>query len=132
MARAARSVHDFAAMVRRAARVVAARINKAVEEAHRVAIDMLYADRMAVRRMFYADPTAKNPKFHADGRRTIARWAKQAHVFNHSYSPEMNAEMKGMQKMFDIILADLLEDPPDFVLLMKQEEERRAEEMVHT
>jgi hypothetical protein len=132
MARAVRRTLDFAVAFQRAARAVFARITEAVDEARRAAIDMLYADKMAVRRMFYADPTAKSPKFHADGRRTIARWAKAAHVFNHSYSSELNAEMKGMQKMFDIMLGDLLEDPPDFVLLMKQEEERRAEEMVHT
>ncbi len=101
-----------------------------MDETRRAAIEVLFADKMAARRMFYMDPMAKKPSFSADGRRTIARWAKHAHVFNHGYAPEMNDEMKGMQKMFDFILADLLEDPPDFVLLMKQEEERRQEEIL--
>ncbi len=101
-----------------------------MDEFRQAALDMVFADKMAVRRMFYIDPRSKKPTFTADGRRTIARWAKQAHVFNPSYAAEMNDEMKGMQKMFALIISDLLDDPIDFMQAMKEEEERRQEEFV--
>jgi hypothetical protein len=131
-ARAVRTLHDFAAMARRIARAALAQILKWLMDAHEAVQNMAQADKMAVRRMFYANPLSRRPEFTKDGARTIARWLKQAQTFNHNYSPEMNAEMKGMQKMLDFILADLLVDPIDLMKAMKAEEERREEELVHT
>lgn len=115
-----------------AARALIARLLKIMLDTHARSIDMLFADKMAVRRMFYTNPHSKRPEFTADGARTIARWLKQAQTFNHGYSSELNAEMKGMQKMLDFILADLLDDPIEFVQAMKAEEERRQEEIMAT
>ena len=129
-ARAVKTLHDFAAVIVAAARAVSARFLKLMIDAHQAILDMTVADKMAVRRMFYVDPYAARPEFKPDGARTIARWIKQARTFSHDYSPEMNDEMKGMQKMLDFILADLLNDPVEFMKAMKAEEERRSEELV--
>lgn len=132
MVRATRFAFDFAALAQRAARTFFAQLLKWTMEAHEAIQNMAYADKMAVRRMFFNNPMAKRPAFTADGARTIARWIKQARTFNHDYSSEMNAEMKGMQRMLDFILADLLVDPIELMQAMKAEEERREEELVRT
>lgn len=131
-ARAVRFAHHFAADAQRTARAALARFLKLMLDTHQAMLDLAVADKMAVRRMFYENPYAKSGKFTKDGARTLARWIKHAKTFSHDYSAEVNDEMKGMQKMLDFILADLLNDPVEFLQAMKAEEDRRSEELVPT
>jgi len=103
-----------------------------VSEANRLAVELLFADRMAVRRMFLAEPRSDRSDFTKDGRRTLARWARHAHALApvQTNDPIMMAKAEGKRELFALIVADLLDDLPDFARLMAQEEARRQEELV--
>lgn len=103
-----------------------------VDDAARIAVELLFADRMAVRRMFLAEPRSDHSDFTKDGRRTLARWARHAHALApvQTNDPIQMARAEGKRELFAMIVADLLEDLPDFARLMAQEEARRQEEIV--
>lgn len=105
---------------------------KLLDDAHRIAVETLFADRMAVRRMFLADPRSDHSDFTKDGRRTLSRWARHAHALAPAQTndPIQMARAEGKRELFAMIIADLLEDLPDFARLMAQEEARRKEEIV--
>ena len=112
------------------ARAHFARLKVFMDTAHRLIMERIFARKMAARRFFLSDPRNPRSAFSKDGRMLLAHWAKQAHVLNPSYSPNLNAEMKGMQKMLAVILADIFDDLPNFVQAMAEEEARLNEEIV--
>lgn len=121
----------LAARVSSWARAALEQMAKDMDQVARVTLEMLYARRMAVREFFLVNPRDPSSPLSAKGRMVLAHWFKQAHTFNHSYAPELNAEMKGMQKMLDIIITDIFADLPSIAQQMAEEERRQAEEIVH-
>lgn len=109
-------------------------VRKTVEDAGRIAVEMLLADRLAVRRMFCVNPHARGRDvvFTPDGRRTLARLARYAHALApvQSSDPLVIAKAEGKRELFAFILADLMDDLPEFARLMAQEEARRQDEIV--
>lgn len=103
-----------------------------MDDSARIAVELLFADRMAVRRMFLAEPRSNASAFTKDGRRTLARWARHAHALApvRTNDPVEMARAEGRRELFAMIVADLLEDLPDFARLMAQEEARRQEEII--
>jgi len=101
-----------------------------MDHAERIVLERVYARKMAARRFFLTDPRDPSSRFTNDGRLLLAYWAKQARCFNHDYAPELNAELKGMQKMLDLVLADIFGDLPSFAQQMAEEERRQADEIV--
>lgn len=122
-----------ASYARLSARALFSFVGKLLDDAQRIAVEMLFADRMAVRRMFLAEPRSDRSEFTADGRRTLARWARHAHALApvQTNDPITMAKAEGKRELFAMMLADLLEDLPDFARLMAQEDARRQDEILH-
>jgi hypothetical protein len=127
LAWAARGSIALAGMLSRAA----AFLKDCMDAADRIMFERMFERKMIMRRMFLTDPRDISSRLTPEGRKVLAHWAKQCRAFNHNYAPELNAEMKGMQKMFDIILDDIFGDLPDFAQQMAEEERRAASEIVH-
>lgn len=103
-----------------------------MDDAERLAAEMLYADRMAIRRMFLVDPRDPSKGYTKDGMRTLARLAKDAHAHFpiQTLDPILMAKAEGKRELYARILADLLDNMPDMARLMAQEDQRRSEEIL--
>lgn len=98
----------------------------------RVAFDRIFADRMAMRRLFLRNPMDVKSGYTEDGKRVLAKWARACGMFApvSSNDPIEMARLVGKRDMIALILADLFEDLPDLARFMAEEERRRAEEIL--